>query len=265
MFDAIGAIVSFLTTAVTILPILIIFYFALRFRLKFFIVHEFSNDNIKLPGVVNKMPNEVTLKYATNFTKSNQFYLTTTRIIFHIQSLLRGKIFTRYFETKSIRNVEIVYKNPYGWLIVGGINLLFGLISASTSAAHNSNSSNFFNDRSSSTGSGIITLLIFLTLIESGLFVLIWYYLKGFYLMFDNGRISGLFCRTKDGLEDTLKRFDILKFTNKSFPAPEIKNVVPESKDIICKACKSVISLDSDDLKSSSFICPICTTENEIA
>jgi hypothetical protein len=250
---------------ITILTFLIIYYFALRFRRKFFIVHEFSNDNVKLPEVVNKVGNEMTIKYASSFTKGNQIYLTTSRIIFHCQSLLRGKFFTRYFETKSVRNIEVIYKNPYGWLIIAGLNVLFGIIFASSSASKSSSNSNyFFKESSSSGGAGSAFLIIFLTLIQSGFFVLLWYYMKGFYLVFNNGTISGLFCRSKEGLEDILKRFDILRFTNRTITIPGTKNDVQESKDVICLSCKSVISLEAEDLKSNTFVCPICSTVNAI-
>lgn len=267
MFEALGAIVGLLSLTLMILPYVLIYYLALRFRTKFFIVHEFSNENVKLPEVVNKVGNEITIKYANSFTKSNQFYMTSRRIIFHCQSLLKGKFFTKYFETNSVRNVEIIYKNPYGWLIVAGLEFLVWLIYVISAVSHSSSSSNsysFYTEKSSSMGAGTAVLVLFFAFIESGLFVLIWHLLKGYYLMFDNGTISGLFCRSREGLEDTLKRFDIFKFSNKSADVPELKREVPQSRDIICRTCKSVISLDSDDLKSSSFICPICTTENAI-
>lgn len=256
--DAMSSIV------ISILPFLLIFYFALRYRMKFFIVHEFSNENVKLPEVVNKVGNEMTLKYACSFTKGNQFYLTTSRIIFHCQSLLREKFFTRYFETKSVGNIEVIYKNPYGWLIFAGLQVLLGIIFASLAASKSSNSSNYFYKESSNSGAGSAFLIIFLTLIQSGFFVLLWYYLKGYYLAFDNGKISGLFCCSREGLEDTLKRFDILKFTNKTITIPGTQNNIQESKDVICSSCKSVISLEADDLKMSTFVCPICSTVNTI-
>jgi len=259
MLEALGSLLVLLS----LLPYVIIFYFIFRYRMKFFIVHEFSNENTKLPEVVNKIGNEVTIKYANSFTKSNQFYLTTSRIVFHCQSFLRGKYFTKYFETKSVKNVEIVYKNPYGWIIVAGLQVISGIIMAISSASSKSSKNTFsYYQESSSSGAGAAFWIIFVSLLQSGIFVLIWYYLKGFYLAFDNGRLSGLFCRSREGLEDTLKRFDVLRFTNKTIAIPDTKNKTPESLDVICSSCKSVISLDTDDLKSSTFVCPICSTVN---
>jgi hypothetical protein len=260
---AVGAIILTIIYNLLMIAAIIVIILGIKYRVKFFTVHEFSNDNVKLPEVVNKVGNEMTLKYANSFTKNNQFYLTTSRIIFHCQNLFKTKFFTRYFNINSVGNVEISYRNPYVLLIIAGIIVLIGIILGITTYAKSSSNTMYFQ-RNSDSGAGSAMLIIFIFLIMSGLFVLLWYYLKGYYLAFDNGKLSGLFCRSREGLEDTLKRFDILRFTNKTITIPGPKNEVQESKDVICSSCKSVISLEAEDLKSSTFVCPICSTVNSI-
>lgn len=262
MLEAIGAVIFGIFYNLTFIILIVAIIFGIKYRIRFFTVHEFSNENVKLPEVVNRIGNEITIKYACSFTKNNQFYLTTSRIIFHCENIFKSKYFTRYFETKSVRNVEISYKNPYIWLIIAGLQVVLGIILAVISTPKSSENNGFFYKEKSNSGAGTAFLIIFLFLIQSGIFVLLWYYLKGYYLEFNNGIRTGLFCRSREGLEDTLKRFDVLRFTNKTIAIPDTKNKTPESLDVICSSCKSVISLDADDLKSSTFVCPICSTVN---
>ena len=248
----------------SMLPFIILFvivlYAVFHYRMRYLTVNDFSKDNINLPEVINKVPNEITSNYAFSLAKSNQFFLTNIRVIFFSQSILRGKYYTKYFPIDSVKNTEIVFKNPYGWLIVSGINFLSGFISAiSSCSAKKSNS--LFGDSAGSVGAAFILLLF--TLMFSGLFGLLWYYLKGYYLIFDNNRITGLFCRSKEGLEDVLKNFDILKFNKIKYFSKDLKSDISSSKDIVCISCKSVITLDKDDLAFDTFTCPICSTINQ--
>lgn len=251
---AIGSLLPFL------IPALII-YLVVHYRLKFLTVNDFSSENVELPKVINKVRNETTVSYAYSLAKSNQFFLTNTRIVFFFQSILRGKYYTKYFPIESIKNTEIVFKNPYGWLIVGAFNLLMGFITAVASCS-TKGSDYYYRESSSNAGAAIA--IFFLSLIFSGAFGLIWYYLKGYYLVFDNNRVSGLFCRSKEGLEEILKKFDSLKF-KKTEAIPEELKVEPiTSKDVICKSCKSIITLEKEDLTADTFVCPVCKTFNHI-
>lgn len=241
--------------------LILVIYVAFRYRSKFIIVHEFSNENVNLPKVINKVPNEIIAKYAYSFTKTNQFFLTDSRIVFFYESILKGRYFTKYLSIESVKNTEIVYKNPYGWLIIAGINILVSIISGISSCSSKSSNSYF---RDSGGLGGAIFGSIILTLVITGIFGLIWYYLKGYYLVFDNNRVSGLFCRSREGLVDVLKIFDYLKFNKTKQLPPELRPEPLSSKDITCKSCKSVITLDKNDLMSDTFICPICATVNSI-
>lgn len=250
---AIGSLIPFIVPALVI-------YLVVHYRMRFLTVNDFSNENVDLPDVMNKVQNETTVNYAYSLTKSNQFYLTNSRIVFFFQSILRGKYYSKYFPIDSVKNTEIVFKNPYGWLIVGGINMLIGFIMASASCSTKS-SNNYFRDSSSNAGAAFGILLLSLTF--TGAFGLIWYYLKGFYLVFDNGRVSGLFCRSREGLEDILKRFDYFSLNKTKVIPSEFKNSLVITKDIACTSCKSVITLEKADLLSETFVCPICSTVNQ--
>lgn len=250
---AIGSMIPFV---VLILVIYAVFYV----RMKFITVNEFSNENVNLPEVINKVPNETTVKYAYSFAKTNQFFLTNSRIVFFFESILRGRYYTKYFQIESVKNTEIVYKNPYVWLIVAGIHFLFGFISAISSCSTKS-SNNYFRDSSNSNANAAFVMIL-VTLVFTGIFCLVWYYLKGYYLIFDNSRVAGLFCRSREGLVDVLRKFDYLKLNKTKNLPPELKPVPTSSKDIICTSCKSVITLEKDDLISETFVCPICSTVN---
>lgn len=242
---AIGSLIPFL------LPILVI-YLVAHYRMRFLTVNDFSNENVDLPEVINKVKDETTVSYAYSLTKSNQFYLTNSRVVFFFQSILRGKYYTKYFPIDSVKNTEIVFKNPYGWLIVGALNLLFGFITSIAACS---------SKRDSDVGAGLG--LFFLTLIFTGAFGLMWYYLKGFYLVFDNGRVSGLFCRSKEGLEGILKKIDYLSLNKTKIIPAEFKPEPIITKDIVCTSCKSVITLEKDDLMADTFVCPVCSTINQ--
>jgi hypothetical protein len=244
----------------TLIPT-IIMIMAIRYRMKFFTVNEFSSVDEKLPEVINKAPDETTLEYACSFTKNNQFYLTNHRIIFFVQSILRGKYFTRYFQINSVKNVEITFKNPYGWLIIAAIHMLFAFIFSIASCLTKSNSR---YSESSSNGEGAAVGIFFALSLGAGFYVMLWYYLKGFYLVFDNMRITGLFCRSKEGLEEVLRKFDFLKYGVLSPTNAISKADVPSFKDFVCNSCKSVLTLEADDLKFSTFTCPICSKVNPI-
>jgi predicted RNA-binding Zn-ribbon protein involved in translation (DUF1610 family) len=119
-----------------------------------------------------------------------------------------------------------------------------------------------FGNGRSDTESGLLLFGLSIVIIQSGVFVLLWYYLRGYYLKFNNGSISGLFCRSREGLEDILRKFDLIKFNESNIINIENVDIVESTRDITCTSCKSVLSLESDDLKSDTFVCPICSTVN---
>ena len=227
-------------------------------RDKFFTVNIFEAGNLALPSVLKKLDNENTIQYARNFTYKNQFFLTNLRFIFHVRSLLMGKTFTKYFNINSVKNTEITYKNPYGWLVYAAVNLIVSIYYSISE----SNSSAFSN---SGFNTGKFILLFSSAIVQTGLFVLLWYYLKGYYLILDNGRIAGLFCRSSEGLETTIRKFDLLRLSKEIPDSNEIlKREESKSKDIVCSKCNSVITLEGNDLQKNSFHCPVCGNVNPV-
>ncbi len=227
-------------------------------RYKFFTVNIFETGNSELPSVLKNSDNENIIQYARNFTYKNQFFLTNLRFVFHVQSILMGKTFTKYFTINSVKNTEITYKNPYGWLIFAAVNLIVSIIFSISESSGSAFSNSRFN-------TGKFILLFSSAVVQTGLFVLLWYYLKGFYLILDNGRIAGLFCRSSEGLEATVRKFDLLRLSNEIPDSDEIlKKEESKSKDIVCSKCKSVITLEGDDLQKNSFHCPVCGNVNPV-
>lgn len=253
----IASIISALQILVTVFVIIYLIY-TIYFRKKFLTVHVFETAKSHLPGVLKVMPNENILQYARNFTYKNQFYLTNLRFVFFHESMLMGKSFTRYFEITSVRNVEIAYKNPYGWLIYSGITFIVGVTYAISSANKNTFIKDDFN-------TGIFLLLLLSSIIYCGLYVLLWYYLKGYYLILDNGKTTGLFCRSSEGLESVVRKFDLLKLSSGEDVKSEfiLKEEIV-SRDFTCNKCKSVITLEGDDLEKVSFNCPVCGNVNPV-
>jgi hypothetical protein len=238
-------------------------FYSILYRKKFITVHEFENSDVEFSEWIRKVSQERVIQFARSMTYSNKFYLTNNRIIFSYNSLLKGKTLCKYFPVKSVANVGIEYKNPYIFLAVAGIGVIVGILLSVIGIA--SSEKSYYSTQNDSSSA---TLFIFLFLILAGIWVLLWFYVKGYYLIFDNGRIFGLFCRSKDGLINILKKFDILRFRNESelpheLPKQESKQII-RNKDVTCQDCKSVITLEEEDLKSDKFTCPVCGKDNII-
>lgn len=244
------------------IPIVLYVVYTVYFRHKFLTVNNF-NVKLELPSLLELTENEVVLTNAVSITRERKFFLTNKRFIFFSESLLRGKHFTKYVNIKTIKNTMISFKNPYGFLIVGGFSFIFSIVNLLK------NSSSTFKSNDNSGMSFIILILL------HSLIVLLWYYLKGYYLILDNNRVTGLFCRSNEGLESILKNFDLLTYSDgKNVQVSTFNNVESsdvkfianenESKDVICGKCQSVISLDDEEISKGFFLCPICSEKNEL-
>jgi hypothetical protein len=253
MLESILAVIITILQFIVIVPFYAFVIYVIYYRKKFITVDIFGETGSKLPGEIQSISTERILESARSLTYRTQFFLTNHRIIFFYQSLLGGKHLTRYFKINTVKNVGIVYKNPYGWLIYSGLNLILG-ISLAISAG---NSKTYYRDDGNT---GTVIAIIFATLIYAGLYVLLWYYLKGYYLAFDNNRVVGLFCRSSEGLQNILNNFDLLRFSETN----SMSSIQKETKDVTCSSCKSVITLESEDLKSETFVCPVCKTINSL-
>lgn len=256
MLDSILVFFTTVLQIIVLLPFYGYVFYAIYYRSKFITVDVFGETGSKFPGELKGISFENIIEHARSLTYRTQFYLTNLRIIFHYQSLLKGKHASKYFHISTVKNVGIVYKNPYGWLIYSGLNLIIG-ISLAISAG---GKTNIYRNESNT---GTVILIILATIIYCGLYVLLWYYLKGYYLIFDNNRIIGLFCRSSEGLENILHNFDILRFSDKKIKNNLIENTT-ESKDVKCNDCGTVLTLEGEDLKSDTFICPVCKAINSI-
>ena len=236
-------------------------FYAIWYRKKFITVHEFEYSDKEYPNFIKRLDKEKVLNYARSFTYSNQFFLSNIRFVINYNSMLRGKTYTKYYTAKSVNNTEITYKNPYIWLIYAGIVLIYGIV---VSAKSSGTSRNFYREESND--AGLIILIILGFLVIAGLFVLLWYYTRGYYLSLDNGKVSGIFCRSSEGLENILKTFDKLKLSNDSFDSKDDfrKSIEQVSKDVTCSECKSVLTLEGDDLKSETYVCPVCKAINAV-
>lgn len=258
MFDLGASLILGILMMFFILSFFPYLFYTIYHRYKFFTVNIFETGNLTLPSVLKKLDNENTIQYARNFTYKNQFFLTNLRFVFHVQSILMGKAFTKYFNISSVKNTEITYKNPYGWLVCAAINLIVSIFYSISESSGSAFSNSRFN-------TGKFILLFSSAVIQTGLFVLLWYYLKGFYLILDNGRITGLFCRSSEGLESIVRKFDLLRLSKEISYSNEILNrEESKSKDIVCSKCKSVITLEGDDLQKNSFHCPVCGNVNPV-
>lgn len=220
-----------------IYAILVIYLFSKRHSSIHVQVVE-SNDS-NMPEIINRQKDEKVLTSARNLTTKNNFFLTNKRLIFFYQSLFNGKDFTRYFTLKSVTTIDIVYKNPYGWLILAGLNLFAGYSLA--------NAESEFKDG-----------LFIASLIISLLYVLLWYYVKGYYLEFYNGKRSSLFSQEKAGLISISKSFENFNNNDERFVYKS------ETKDIICSNCKSEITLEGEELKAEEISCPVCNSSIRI-
>lgn len=240
--------------SVFLIQILITIYviYTIRYRKNFLTVNTFD-VKIEVPNIINLVSNEKILTNAVSISNTRKFFLSNKRSIFSWKTLLRGLQVTKYVNIKTIKNTKITFKNPYGFLLIAGVAFSYSV----------------FNILSTHKSISLVILSVML----NGLLVLLWYYLKGYYLILDNDKVSGLFCRSNEGLVNTLRQFDNLIYsentlletgTQQIFDNTKSEKLLQKTNDIVCTQCKSVITLEGNELTKEFFICPICSTKNNI-